>query len=351
MHFPVVDTQHALISVRYRLEITDDDAKVIGDKLARRSSHGLSRVHPGWLPARHETLNACTPASPSPSNGPEGRTSRFQQEDRVVTIGSKFVRVQADALLVLAVAASFRQDHRAAIRLLEASLANWQIGDRWGSARTLVELGRACLAVGDTAAAAAHVATSLEVCRDLGDPWAGAGAVELTAVLALRSNRRAAAAQLVAAAAQVRDAAELVASPRERTWLAEHIDVNLHVRSRAGVTEAHRAGRRVTLAAALDLALAEVHRARRTGLTGREYQVARLVALARTNRQIANELQIAVPTVERHVTNILQKLVLRSRAEVVRWMITTGEAADAEPVARGCVVRMPRRSDTRRKPA
>jgi DNA-binding NarL/FixJ family response regulator len=83
------------------------------------------------------------------------------------------------------------------------------------------------------------------------------------------------------------------------------------------------------LASTLDMALNEVERFRRSpSLTPREYQVARLVALARTNRQIANELVITVPTVERHVTNILQKLILSSRSELVRWIVANEDAAN-----------------------
>jgi DNA-binding CsgD family transcriptional regulator len=50
------------------------------------------------------------------------------------------------------------------------------------------------------------------------------------------------------------------------------------------------------------------------GLTGREIEVLRLVATGRTNRAIATELVISEKTVARHVSNILTKLGLSSRA-------------------------------------
>jgi DNA-binding CsgD family transcriptional regulator len=50
------------------------------------------------------------------------------------------------------------------------------------------------------------------------------------------------------------------------------------------------------------------------GLTPRELDVLRLVAVGRSNRQIAEALFISVPTVKRHLTNILGKLELPSRS-------------------------------------
>jgi non-specific serine/threonine protein kinase len=59
-------------------------------------------------------------------------------------------------------------------------------------------------------------------------------------------------------------------------------------------------------------------------LTPRELEVANLIACGRSNREIAEELVIAVSTVERHVTNILGKLDLASRTEFATWMLQHG---------------------------
>jgi DNA-binding NarL/FixJ family response regulator len=53
-------------------------------------------------------------------------------------------------------------------------------------------------------------------------------------------------------------------------------------------------------------------------LTGRELQVARLIADRRTNAQIAAELYLAPKTVETHVRNLFGKLDVSSRVEVAR---------------------------------
>lgn len=54
-----------------------------------------------------------------------------------------------------------------------------------------------------------------------------------------------------------------------------------------------------------------------TALTTRESEVLQLVSLARSNRSIAISLGIAESTVKRHVSSILAKLTVRSRAEAV----------------------------------
>jgi DNA-binding NarL/FixJ family response regulator len=54
-------------------------------------------------------------------------------------------------------------------------------------------------------------------------------------------------------------------------------------------------------------------------LSQREIQVLSLVANGYTNKEIANELSISVKTVETHKTNCMQKLDLKSRAEIVDY--------------------------------
>jgi DNA-binding NarL/FixJ family response regulator/tetratricopeptide (TPR) repeat protein len=56
----------------------------------------------------------------------------------------------------------------------------------------------------------------------------------------------------------------------------------------------------------------------RAGLTRRELEVLRFVAVGRTNREIAGELYLSRRTVDMHVRNILAKLDCRSRAEATR---------------------------------
>jgi DNA-binding CsgD family transcriptional regulator len=68
----------------------------------------------------------------------------------------------------------------------------------------------------------------------------------------------------------------------------------------------------------------------RGGLTRRELEILRLVAVGRTNREIAHQLFLSPRTVDMHVRNMLSKLGCRSRTEA------TGKAHELgllEPVA------------------
>jgi DNA-binding NarL/FixJ family response regulator len=59
-------------------------------------------------------------------------------------------------------------------------------------------------------------------------------------------------------------------------------------------------------------------------LTPREREIVTLVAYGHTNKEIAGSLGITVKTVETHKTNIMQKLEITSRAELVRFALTQG---------------------------
>jgi DNA-binding NarL/FixJ family response regulator len=60
------------------------------------------------------------------------------------------------------------------------------------------------------------------------------------------------------------------------------------------------------------------------GLTPRETEVLKLVAKGYTYREIANKLFISVKTVQNHVQNILTKLQLSKRYELMRYAIKRG---------------------------
>ena len=64
-----------------------------------------------------------------------------------------------------------------------------------------------------------------------------------------------------------------------------------------------------------DAVAAAPDEASRLGLTAREREVLALVALGRTNRQIAEELFISENTAGVHVSNILGKLAVTGRGE------------------------------------
>jgi len=99
-------------------------------------------------------------------------------------------------------------------------------------------------------------------------------------------------------------------------------------------------GRTLTMQAAIELAtLPEPPQVRQPGagvhvelndssgypLTRRERQIARLVALGRSNREVAEELVVGIRTVETHLEHIFRKLAVQSRAEVAVWASQHGQ--------------------------
>ena len=78
-------------------------------------------------------------------------------------------------------------------------------------------------------------------------------------------------------------------------------------------------GARLVFAEADEQAKAEQER-----LSEREREVLRLLALGHTNQEIAKMLYLSVRTVETHRANIMQKLRISTRAELVRYAIEQG---------------------------
>ena len=76
------------------------------------------------------------------------------------------------------------------------------------------------------------------------------------------------------------------------------------------------------VSAAIETALAKPpEHAAPDGLTEREVEVLRLIALGHTNIEIAGELSLSVRTVETHRMHIQQKLGVSSRPELVRYAL------------------------------
>jgi DNA-binding CsgD family transcriptional regulator len=121
----------------------------------------------------------------------------------------------------------------------------------------------------------------------------------------------------------------------------EHARRCEHLTRRAMGRERHarlfEEGRRLDRAAAVALGLEQNHQGRATTrvegtgavLSGREFEVAELVAKGLTDREIAAELVIAQRTAESHVQHILTKLGFRSRSQVAAWVVT-GKGSDGE---------------------
>lgn len=64
-------------------------------------------------------------------------------------------------------------------------------------------------------------------------------------------------------------------------------------------------------------------------ISEREAEVLRLVAWGYTNKEVAGYLRISVKTVETHKANLMQKLDLKSRVEIVRYALRKGWLREA----------------------
>ena len=193
-------------------------------------------------------------------------------------------------------------------------------------------LARAELIRGDREAAKAWVARSEETVDGLGLPLAEAWLLHARAAIALEDGDHAAAAALALDAAA---RAESVDAPLPAARCRTLAGVALAAAGRRdeGVAELTRAESELSQLGATryrDEAARELRRLgervsarqRRGGgegldaLSGRERQIAELVAEGRTNREIGAEVFLSEKTIEGHLTRIFAKLGVTSRVEV-----------------------------------
>ncbi|HEY1330525.1 MAG TPA: AAA family ATPase [Actinomycetota bacterium] len=157
-------------------------------------------------------------------------------------------------------------------------------------------LGETALADGDPDQAAVQFAQALDLLRPVGPSFER-----------MQTERRAAAALLSAERTQ-EAVSRLVSAHRIARRLGARPFSQRLAERLSGLGEA--AERRLSPRAVAQL--------RQGGLTRRELDVVRLVAVGRTNREIGQELFLSPRTVEMHVQNILAKLDCRSRADASR---------------------------------
>jgi DNA-binding NarL/FixJ family response regulator len=80
----------------------------------------------------------------------------------------------------------------------------------------------------------------------------------------------------------------------------------------------------LTAAAQQSLIRDFLERGEQPELTPREQEIVKLIAEAHTNKEIAEILHLSEKTVESHRANVLQKLGMRDRVELVRYAIRHG---------------------------
>jgi DNA-binding NarL/FixJ family response regulator len=191
------------------------------------------------------------------------------------------------------------------------------------------------LALGRTDDAGRAAARAQALAASVALPMTSAWADRAAAALALDTGTPAAAAERALAAAAAADAAGApveaarsrvlagralaAAGDRERARAeleraaADFDRVGAPLRRAAAERELRRLGRRVARRSQAGDGAGVL-----AALSGRELEVARLVAAGRRNAEIAEELVVSLKTVETHVRHLFRKLGVSSRAEVGR---------------------------------
>jgi predicted ATPase/DNA-binding CsgD family transcriptional regulator len=245
----------------------------------------------------------------------------------------------AQALYGLGSVARARHDQVSALRHFGDALALYrQIDARLEVARCLAGIGWIALSQRDLQLATSSFAECLQLSLAAGQRLATARALEAFAVLAVSLGDPARGVKLEGAVLALRaalgDAASARVSERVRQQLAD-------ARARLGDAAAAallEQGRAMSATEAARLAAEPADDAGHDGpepagpagpgsgsrqpsvLTGRELEIAALIARGLSNRAIADELVISPATAARHVANIFTKLGFSSRAQVAAWV-------------------------------
>ena len=150
---------------------------------------------------------------------------------------------------------------------------------------------------------------------------------------------------LPAASARLLSAVVAIGGERAASaWAATRMEYEHYLAlARAGLTEVEyqaeqAVGRTLSLEQAMQYALnlpitgaeAQEAGAQQGALSEREREVAALIAQGKSNGEIAGELVVSKRTVEKHIGNILSKLGLANRAQIVRWALETEPAKVSE---------------------
>jgi predicted ATPase/DNA-binding CsgD family transcriptional regulator len=233
----------------------------------------------------------------------------------------------------LGVVAQEQGDPAAARRHLEDSVAiKRALGDTPGLALSLAKLGEVMASTGDLAAAHRVLSESLSLQRDLGDRPGIAFVLDRFAITAAASAQPERAWRLAGAADALREAIGKPLAGAAR----EHLELSLAAARRGLSAEVGAAawsqGRATPPQEAISLALSAPSQVDRDArhedsafkLSPREREVAILVAQGLSNRDIAERLVVSERTAENHVQRVLNRLGLRSRAQVAFWAVQHG---------------------------
>jgi excisionase family DNA binding protein len=226
-----------------------------------------------------------------------------------------------------------------AIARLEAGLAMWRsVGDRVGAVRAQVFLGQALLAHGELTRAESNLIDALAAIRDLDYRQILPAAMRTMSQLAMKRDDAAAAARWYGAAdgimtdlgmelPAVRRASYEHAVTTVRELLPAELFAAIWIEGRADPAAVVAAALANWQSAADEATWADnVRRDAIVRFTSRQRDVLRLMALGRTDKEIAEALYISRTTASKHVAAIRTKLEADSRTAAVATAIRLGLA-------------------------
>lgn len=236
------------------------------------------------------------------------------------------------ALVLLAGVELGREDHAAAARDAEAAEEFMRaLGDREGIGFTSVIRAATAWRTDRLPEATVFARNLLVAYQDLGGLNGLSLGLLVAGLIASSGSQLARMAELLGAAEELFSAMGTNVVPFGQRWVTESVG-KATVALGVGAFETYRRSgaerARSDLGGLVTEVLDDLDRAASTAtgvtpiLTRRERQVAALVTLGRTNRQIARALGIAEKTAEVHVHHIAKKLGAASRAEVAAWFAT-----------------------------
>ncbi len=275
----------------------------------------------------------------------DGATALYERELMLQReIGTKLGI--ALALSGLGVVALDKGDYALAVAMSTESHNLYQeVGAKSLNAMVLQNLGFAFTYLGEHARALAFQNQCLRLTVDNGDKRGIACGLEgVASAIALFDTSPESAersARLFGAAEGLRDSLNVPLPPADLVGMEGSISTARNTLGEEAFNAAWAAGRALPLeevvAEALDVSAVEPDGQTASepapapspaSLSRRELDVAKLVAQGHTNTQIASILGMARPTADKHVSNILRKLAVPSRAEVRAWAIEHGLVSD-----------------------
>jgi non-specific serine/threonine protein kinase len=238
-----------------------------------------------------------------------------------------------------------RGDHPRATALLEEALTLEEAqSDGWSQAHSLAALGHLAVLRGDYEQSRILRQKSLRLRLELRDRRGISDCLEGLAWTAAAQGQAERAARLLGAAEAAREVTGFALSPLHHWWAAERsraVEATRASLGETGFAACWAEGQAMPLDEAAAYALATdqspltepspapappgpVERHPTSPLSGREREVAALIAQGLTNRQIAEQLVISEWTADTHVRHILTKLDFRSRTQVAGWATEQG---------------------------